>query len=299
MKIEKVLEGAYDLHVHAAPDVVPRHQALPELAKAASSMRMAGILIKDHTTSTVGRCFTFNRVWDKGFRFLSSLALNPPVGGLNPVAVESALREGAGVIYLPTYGAANHITRWGAGKPPTAFPLPGPGYTGITLYDERKGLRGECEPILRLIAGRDAVMATGHISPEESLSLLRLAAGCGVRRMMLTHASESVISMSPEQQKEAAALGAFLEHSFFAVTGSCPNPVSLEVIRDQIRFTGVEKVILTSDFGQTANKPPVEGFCYYLEKMMGLGFSAEELRVMICDNPRKLLDGKRNEAETS
>jgi hypothetical protein len=292
MKIEKLLEGAFDLHVHAAPDVIPRVQTLPELARAATSMGMGGILIKDHTTSTVGRCFTMNRVEDGDFRFLSSLALNPPVGGLNPVAVESALREGAAVIYFPTYGAANHIAWWGAGKPPTAFPLPGQDYAGLSLYDENAELRGECGAILRLIAGHDAVMATGHISPEESLALLKLAGRCGVRRMMVTHASESVVSMTPYQQKEAIQLGAFLEHSFFAVTESCPGFMPLEVICEQIRFTGAENVILTSDLGQVANGPPVEGFCHYLEKMMGMGFSGEELRVMIHDNPRRLLQGR-------
>jgi hypothetical protein len=289
MRIETIVEGAYDLHVHASPDVVPRSQALPELAKDAVSMRMGGILIKDHTTSTVGRCFTMNRAGEGGVRFLSSLALNHPVGGINPVAVESALREGASVIYFPTYGAANHIGRWGAGKPPTAFPLPAGHVEGIALFDGKGDLIGECEAVLRLIAKHDAIMATGHISPEESLALLELAGRCGVRRMMVTHASESVVSMSPEEQREAVRLGALIEHSFFALTQGCPSPVTLDAICEQIRFTGVENVILTSDFGQTANRPAVEGFCHYLEKMLGMGFSAEELRVMVRDNPCKLL----------
>jgi Family of unknown function (DUF6282) len=289
MNIQKLLEGAYDLHVHASPDVVPRVQALPELAKAAASVRMGGILIKDHTTSTVGRCFTMNRMGEDGPRFLSGLALNPPVGGLNPVAVESALREGASVIYFPTYGAANHIARWGAGKPPTAFPLPGEDFKGLSLCGGKGEVHEACETILRLITAHDAIMATGHISPEESLALLKLAVRCGVRKMMVTHASESVVAMTPDQQKEAVRQGAFLEHSFFAVTESCPGSITLEAIGDQIRFTGVENVILTSDFGQMANRPPVEGFLHYLEKMRGLGFSEEEVRVMICDNPRRLL----------
>lgn len=292
MKFEKILEGAYDLHVHAAPDVISRVQTLPELAKAAASMRMGGILIKDHTTSTVGRCFTMNRIGGGRPVFLSCLALNAPVGGINTVAVESALREGASVIYFPTYCAANHIARWGAGKPPTAFPLPGQDYKGISLSLEDGELREDCEAILRLIAGHDAVMATGHSSPEECLSLLRLAGQCGVRRMMVTHASEPVVSMPPERQKEAIQLGAFLEHSFFAVTESCPERIALEVIREQIRFTGAENVILTSDFGQVANGPAVEGFRFYLERMKTLGFSDEELRVMIYNNPRKLLAGR-------
>jgi len=64
------------------------------------------------------------------------------------------------------------------------------------------------------------------------------------------------------------------------------------VMEDQIRQVGVEHVILTSDFGQEANPPPVEGFAYYLEKMRAQGFTTEELRVMIHENPKKLMSGR-------
>ncbi len=289
MKIEKLLQGAFDLHVHAVPDVVPRAQTLPELARAAAQYGMAGLLIKDHTAPTVGRCFTMNEMSPGSVRFFSALALNPPVGGLNPCAVESALRKGTDVIYFPTYGAKNHIAIWGAGKPPTAFPLPTPDYSGLSILDENGKLHQDSEAILRLIARHDAVMATGHLSPVESLLLLRSAVDFGIQRLLVTHVSESVNAMSLEQQKEAARLGAFLEHCFFAVTDSCPKSVSLDWIAEQIRFIGVENVILTSDFGQVSNGPPVEGFCFYLGKMKRLGFSDEELRTMIQGNPRKLL----------
>jgi hypothetical protein len=289
MKTETLLKGTYDLHVHAIPDVVARAQSLPQLAKAAAQVGMAGMLIKDHTASTAGRCFTMNEMSSGVIRFFSALALNPPVGGLNPCTVESALREGADIIYFPTYGAKNHIAIWGAGRPPTAFPLPKPNYSGISILDENGNLREECETILHLIAGHDAVMATGHISPEESLALIKLARDFGVRKMLVTHVSEPVTSMSLEQQKEAVQLGAFLEHCFFAVTESCPGSVSLDQIGEQIRFMGVDHIILTSDFGQVSNGPPVEGFCFYLGKMRELGFSDEELRVMIHDNPKQLL----------
>jgi len=292
MKTEDLLRGAYDLHIHAQPDVIQRAQDLPSLAKTAAQAGMAGLLIKDHTTSTVGRCYTMNRALDRGPRFFSSLALNPPVGDLNPSAVESALRAGTDVIFFPTYGAAHHITRWGAGKPPTAFPLPNDGYTGISILDENSRIRSECDVILRMIAAHDAVLGTGHLSVPETLALLRSASHFGVRRMLVNHVTESVIAMAIEEQREAVRLGAFIEHSFFALTASCPQRVLLDVMEDQIRQVGVEHVILTSDFGQEANPPPVEGFAYYLEKMRAQGFTTEELRVMIHENPKKLMSGR-------
>jgi hypothetical protein len=292
MNVAGLLNGAYDLHIHAQPDVVRRAQDLPALAKSAAQAGMAGLLIKDHTTSTVGRCYTMNRAFDRGPRFFSALALNPPVGGLNPSAVESALRTGADVIFFPTYGAAHHILRWGAGRPPTAFPLPDGVYAGISIFDGNSRIRSECEEILRLIAAHDAVLGTGHLSVPETLALLRLASQCGVKRMLVNHVTESVIAMSIEEQSEAVRLGAFIEHSFFALTASCPQSVSLDLMCGQIRRVGVDHLILTSDFGQMANPPPVEGFAFYLDKMRTQGFSTEELRAMIHDNPEKLISGR-------
>lgn len=74
------------------------------------------------------------------------------------------------------------------------FPLP-KGFKGITILDEADGIKAEMEVILSLIAEHDAVLATGHLSPEESLVLLKVAREIGVARMVVTHASESVTLM--------------------------------------------------------------------------------------------------------
>jgi hypothetical protein len=292
MKSEKLLQDAYDIHVHCEPDVVPRSQNLIAIEKSAARLGMAGVLLKEHATSTVGRAFALNRLPAAKIAFYSSLALNPPVGGINPCAVESALRAGVDVVYFPTYGARNHIRIWGAGKPPTAFPLPHERYRGISIFKRDQQLKPECEVIARLISRFDAVMATGHLSPQESLALLRLGRDCGVERLVVTHPSEPVTRFSLEQQKQAIDMGALIEHCFFAVTDSCPGDVALEEIGDQIRQIGVKHCILSSDLGQPANGPVVEGFAYYLRQLSNLGFSDEELRVMIVENPRRLLGDK-------
>ncbi len=105
MNVESLLEGAYDLHVHAAPDVVPRVTDIVRLSKTAVDKKMGGLLIKDHTTSTTGRVFVLNQVFGGSCHFFSSLALNSPVGFVNASAVESALRSGTDLIYFPTYAA--------------------------------------------------------------------------------------------------------------------------------------------------------------------------------------------------
>jgi len=293
MKTDALLEGAYDIHVHASPDVIPRAADVVQIAEAAIKQKMSGLLIKDHTTSTTGRVYVLNHLLKSTCRFFSSLALNPPVGFVNPTAVESALRSGTDIIYFPTYGAENHIKKWGLGKPPTAFPVSKDDKKAFSLLDETGKVRHGTNAILKLIARYDAVLGTGHLSPVESLELIRHARKAGVKRIVVTHASESVVDMEPDQQKQAAHMGAMIEHCFFAVTDSCPGKIQLETIRDQIHHVGIPSSILSTDFGQVENPLPTEGFLYYLGKMRALGFSEDELRVMIHDNPRKLMERDR------
>lgn len=287
--MSKLLQGAYDLHVHAAPDVVPRKQDIVELAKAAHRAGMAGIALKDHTTPTAGRCYALNRMFPQDIRFFGCLALNPTVGGINALAVESFLREGGNIVYMPTYGAANHIEKWGLGKPPTAFPV-SEGFPGLVLLDEAGRLIPELGPILGMIKQYDTVLATGHIAPKEALALLKSARDAGITRMLVTHASESVTAMTIDQQKEAVGLGAMIEHSLFAVTDVCPGALKIEQIRDQINSLGPDHVILSSDFGQVANHQPVEGFEHYLKNLISSGIEKDVVKAMIMDNPKRLLD---------
>lgn len=283
-----LLENAYDIHVHTSPDVVPRALNLLQLRQEAEKGRMAGILIKDHCTSTVGRAAALNQM-EGNCRFFSALALNLPVGGINPVAVEAALRAGVDVIYFPTYCAENHIHRWGAGKPPTAFPMPDQGFYGFNIFDRKHKLKPDVLEVLTLVAEHGAILATGHISAHEALVLLKQARDLRIERLLVTHASESVCPYTEEEQRQAIRFGAWIEHSFFAATPSCPNPVSMKSMSEKIRSAGVKHVILSSDFGQEANGNPVTNFGKYLDKMLKVGFSLKEIRQMTNENPRKLL----------
>jgi hypothetical protein len=67
---------------------------LAQLCSEAEDAGMAGLLIRDHCTSTVGRVAVLNQMGRGICRFFCALALNPPVGGLNPTAVEASLRAG-------------------------------------------------------------------------------------------------------------------------------------------------------------------------------------------------------------
>ena len=282
-----ILQGACDFHVHCSPDVVPRAQDCVDLAEAAHQAGMLAVGLKDHTTSTVGRCYVLNRRYPQGPRFLSSIVLNPPVGGLNPAAVEAALLSGVDIVYFPTYGAQHHIDCLG----PDLSPVPKPkgGFTPVRVLDENGDLIPVAKIIVDEIAAHDAILATGHLAPAESIALLRYAAEKGVAKMIVTHASESVPNMSIADQKTCVGLGAFIEHSFLAVTPCCPGTIALDVMAHQIREVGIGHCILSSDFGQVPNGPPVPAYAEHLQKIADTGFTAEEIHQMISINPQHLL----------
>ena len=142
---------------------------------------------------------------------------------------------------------------------------------------------------LLCIAEHDAVLATGHLSAVESLRLLEAAAGLGVERMVVTHASEPVPKMSVEDQQRAVACGALIEHSLMAITDACPGSVTPGDVVRQIRDIGAEHVVLSSDLGQPANGSIVVGFNRLLGELRSHGCTCKEIRVMITQNPEKLL----------
>ena len=57
----------------------------------------------------------------------------------------------------------------------------------------------------------------------------------------------------------------------------------------QIRAVGCEHVILTTDFGQPKAPNSDEGMAQYASLLLGQGFSRDELRQMMVENPAKLI----------
>lgn len=280
------LQGAYDIHIHAGPDVVPRAQDMLAIAGDAEAAGMAGLVFKDHTGSTAHGVHVVNQLHAGGVQSYSALCLNPPVGGLNPHAVAAALAEGVRMVYFPTKAAAYEFAVKGPTNFPVLYPPEAEGFEGIRVTDDEGKLLPEVEAILALLAEHDAVLATGHVSPDEALALVRGGAAAGVSRMVVTHASEPVPGLSVGQQRQAVEMGAVIEHCLLAVV--LERPMGLLV--EQIQAVGATHCVVSSDFGQAANGPVIPGFARYLERMADAGVPEDALRTMILDVPRRLLE---------
>jgi len=275
--VARVLAGAIDIHVHSDPDNVPRAMDGIDAAKLARSKGMRGIVLKNHYDPTGGLAF-LARKEAPGLEVFGGLDLNLPVGGMNPVAVEHMTQVAGGwgrVVWMSTFDAENQVRYSKQDRP----------FVSVARNGE---LLPETRAVISVIAKHGLVLATGHVSSQEGLMLLREGRRQGVAHMVVTHGMNAPISMDVPQMQEAAKQGAFIEFA----GSSLANPdaaARIDRYADAIRKVGPEFCILSSDLGQKANTLPPDGFAAFLLAMRARGFTEQEVDRMSKQNPARLL----------
>src|SRR5438105_2649963 len=124
---------------------------------------MSGVLLKAHEGATYDSAAVLDRL-SPTLRVRGGIVLNRYVGGVNPAAVEAALRLGARCIWFPTLDADAHARAFGSTG---AYPLQRGGIeskSGIRILDEDGRLVREAHEVLALVAEHDVLVATGHLS---------------------------------------------------------------------------------------------------------------------------------------
>lgn len=271
-----LLSGAIDIHVHAAPDpYAERRMDARELVRQAREAGMGGVVLKSHEYPTAPLAWALDAEFD-GIDVYGGLALDHGVGGLNPEALRISLRIGARMIWMPTFDAAH----WRTYRPQQVHSAA----PGMTVLDGGGDLLPVCHELLDLIVEHDAVLASGHLSTEETRALLIEARRRGIR-CVITHASFWVPA---EVQCELAEAGAYVEQcANVAFREGADDAVA--AIVEQVRQVGPEQVILSTDLGQAANPEPPLGFGLWIERFLTAGFSDQEVGRMVRDNPAALL----------
>ncbi len=287
----ELLKGALDIHVHAGPDLFPRLLDAFEAAEAAGASGLRGIVLKHHHIPTVDRAYFASRAV-RGVEVYGGVTLNYAVGGLNPFAVDAALKLGARIIWMPTVDARNHKRCFGElGRYGSRLSYGRPGFyeeaEGISIFDGGD-LDPRLGPILGSIAESDVALATSHLSAEESKVLVEEALRRGVRRIVVTHVDFSTSNMSIEDQIWMAERGALLELCYSSISPAW-RCSSIDRSVEAIRRVGVENYIISSDLGQVHNPPPPEGLRIYISLLLEHGFRAEDIMVMVKENPERLL----------
>jgi Family of unknown function (DUF6282) len=270
------LSEAIDLHIHTQPDIQPRLLDDIQAAEAAKLAGMRGILIKSHVVLTADRAKIAEKVVG-GIRVFGGLVLNHAVGGFNLDAVEAAILMGAKVIWMPTHSAQS-MSRWTGTE------------GGLSIFDNERAILSVVHEILDRIHQANIALATGHLSVEESVALVRLAKSMRLQKIIITHPESVLIRMPLEIQQDLNGPGVFFERCFVDTTPLMNFGTSIEEIGSHIRATGLDSTFLSTDFGQPVNPSPVEGMSTYLASLKAIGFTEREISKMACLTPAFLMD---------
>jgi hypothetical protein len=275
------LEGAADLHCHFGPDAHRKRSVDAfEAAQEAAAAHHAAIVLKSHDFPTAALAWAVAQHVD-GIHVFGGICCDREIGGLNPAAVEVALRLGAKIVWLPTLSSRQDVENGVAAQ----LGIPGP---GLVVTDADDQLLPAAHEVLALVAEHDAILATGHVSAAEHYAVVREFARRG--RVVVTHATEDLAGphLSIGQCAELAALGAWIELCAMTCIGAFATKSVGEMVAC-IRAVGPEHVTLGTDYGQKVNPHPAAGLQTYADALFAEGMTEADIRRMACTNPLALL----------
>lgn len=283
--------GIVDTHIHTSPDVVPRLMNDLEVARGADDAGYRAVVLKSHHSVTAARA-TIAEEHTTETRVLGGVVMNlHATGGINPYAVEAALALGARVVWLPTFTSANQI-RYGREHGIKSGNLRALGTIegdGVAVLDDRgEPLPAVCE-VLDLVAAAGATLATGHVSPRDIMRIVPEARRRGVANVIVTHPELRCVGLGIDEQVELAALDNVWFERVLAVTLPTSDDVPIDDIAAAVRTVGVDSTIMATDFGQPHNASPIVGLRQYIDKMLDLGFSTDDVEAMTVANPSAAL----------
>ena len=291
----EAIQGAYDLQVHVAPDVIERRTDDLDLAKDFLARGLKGFVLKSHYIPTAERAQVVTKAVP-GIEAYGAIALNHSVGGLNPVAIEIAGRSGNKIVWMPTVDAANETAgRLDGGNEKLPFwakiqrEIAAAGITRppMTVLDTAGKISDETRQCLELIAKYNMILATGHLGRHEIFPLVKEARALGVERIVITHAEFPSQNLTGDEQAELADSGAVIEHCF---TTYHTNKAPWEAVFANIRRTGIERTMLSTDLGQKTNPPVAEGFAMFAQQLLDAGFASAEINRMAATIPHGLIE---------
>jgi hypothetical protein len=288
----ELLRGAVDIHIHHGPDLYPRIQDAFELAQDAKAAGMRGVCLKTHNFPTAPMAL-LARKHVPGIDIFGSITCNLEVGGVNPSAVEAAIKYEARQIWLPTIDSTNHALVTGSvGQHGRGLTIKG-GLSDyarkkprLFLLDDEGNLAPALHEIFSMVANADIILNLGHISFKEMTAIVPAAQRAGVKRIICDHPFFSCLSLG--QQSELADQGVWIN---FTAGELLPRwwRVSVADFAAAIRNVGVSRAVVSSDCGQLHNPPMVEALRITCQLLLEEDFTADEIKRLLHHNPAELL----------
>ncbi|HEX8134194.1 MAG TPA: DUF6282 family protein [Actinomycetes bacterium] len=282
------LGGAVDLHCPPYPDLFPRLADDIDIATAARDAGMDALVLKCHHESTVSRAYLVQRTVP-GIRVFGGVVLNSYVGGINPAAVEAALRLGGVEVWMPTVDAGYHAQVHGGTGGYDSQQGGRQQADGIWVTDVDGRLTPTVKEVLALVAEHQAILGTCHLSPAEIVALVKEARDVGVEKIVVTHPFFRVPNLDLDTLAELVRLGAMPEFGYCTISPAWRYAAPEKIVA-AVQRVGASRCLLVSDTGQRHNPMPSEALRVFAQTVFEKGLREEDVLTMIGRNPRDLLD---------
>ena len=285
MEMSKVsMKGVIDMHVHTNPDLRLRAYDDFEMMEAGIRVGARAIVLKTHQGTTMDRAYLCNRhneiVHGKtnNFTMFGSITLNKVVGGINPKAVDVALKLGAKVVWLPTQSARNHMVKNNLDP------------AGCVDVVRDGKVVPELNDVFGLIRDHNAVLGTAHVSPEEAFIVVEAARNAGVKNIVVTHPEWWIVDMSVEDQVRLVKdYDVILERCYAQNMGGGKYKSNLPSNVEIIKEVGYQNVMVDTDGGQTENPHWELAMEEYMQYLVDHGIPEEHVYHMTRTIPSRLL----------
>lgn len=275
---DPVLDGAIDLHAHFGPDSYPRQWDAFEVVALAQARGLRGIVLKNHFAETAGLAYLVRKYGAQGIEVYGAVTLDTPTGGMNPQAVRYMVDVTGGwgrIVWLPTHDSEHEVTYNKDQRP--------------MVRVSRDGvLLPEVLEVLDLIAEHGLTLATGHLTPDETLKILAEARKRGITRVIVTHPllDPQFTFMSVQQLRDAAALGAIIEITAGSLYREGPGR---ERVLEAVRAIGPDRFFVGSDSGLVGTPNHTDALVLAARVLRQNGYDEAALDAMFKDNPARLL----------
>jgi hypothetical protein len=282
------LKGIVDIHIHGGPSLAPRKMLDHEIALAAAQAGMRAIVLKSHEGSTVERAALAEAYAEHRVKVYGGLVLNNFIGGLNPFAVQAAIQMGAKIVWMPTFTALSHMQHeLEKGYLSPALSVVCHQSKGIRILDTAGQLVPEVYDILELLAEAKVTLSLGHLALDESKALVTAARERGVEKIILSHPEKWLTLVPLPEQQWFVKQGVFIER---CVVNLIREEISWPRLAQEIRETGLEQNLISTDLGQKNSVTPCEGLELALTKLQEVGFSTSEVEQLMALTPASLIE---------
>ena len=142
----------------------------------------------------------------------------------------------------------------------------------------------------------NVVLNTGHLSPKETLKLVKAAKKLGVEKILIPSNNFDGLTIIKLKKYNVC-----FEFSYFFVSKATEIPlthvdkekhkikgITIKTLKELIKTANPENVILSSDCGVSILPKPHLGFNQFIKQISETGFTIKEIEYMIKINSKRL-----------